>query len=38
MEIAATDPKHGVVFYTLDLQKKDKPSFFHRTTECLNAT
>jgi hypothetical protein len=36
MEVAATDPKQGVIFYTLDLQKKDKPSFFRRTTECLN--
>ncbi len=36
MEIASLDPHQGVIFYTLDLQKKDKPSFFHRTTECMN--
>lgn len=36
MEVAATDPHQGVIFYTLELQKKDKPSFFRRTTECLN--
>jgi hypothetical protein len=36
MEVASLDPHQGVIFYTLDLQKKDKPSFFHRTTECMN--
>lgn len=35
MEFAATDPKQGVVFYTLDREKTDKPSFVRRTDQCI---
>ncbi|HEX5229386.1 MAG TPA: hypothetical protein VFW44_16835 [Bryobacteraceae bacterium] len=36
MEFAATDPKQGVVFYTLDREKTDKPSFVRRTDQCIS--
>ena len=36
MEFAATDPRQGVVFYTLDREKTDKPSFVRRTDQCLS--
>lgn len=35
LEIAATDPRQGVVFYTLDTQKVDRPHFARRDV-CLN--
>jgi hypothetical protein len=35
MEFAATDPKQGVVFYTLDREKTDQPSFVRRTDQCI---
>lgn len=35
MEFAATDPKQGVVFYTLEREKTDKPSFLRRTDQCI---
>jgi hypothetical protein len=34
LEFAALDPKQGVNFYTLDIEKTDKPSFDRRDT-CL---
>ncbi len=36
MEFAATDPTQGVVFYTLDREKTDKPSFLRRTDQCIS--
>jgi hypothetical protein len=36
MELAATDPKQGVVFYTLDRDKADKPEFVRRTDQCIS--
>jgi hypothetical protein len=36
MEFAATDPKQGVVFYTLDREKADKPEFVRRTDQCIS--
>jgi hypothetical protein len=36
MEFAALDPKQGVVFYTLDREKTDQPSFLRRTDECIS--
>jgi hypothetical protein len=36
MEFAATDPKQGVVFYTLDREKTDQPSFLRRTDQCIS--
>ncbi|MGP0074437.1 MAG: hypothetical protein ACLPWF_21185 [Bryobacteraceae bacterium] len=35
MEFAATDPKQGVVFYTLDREKTNQPSFTRRTDQCI---
>jgi len=34
LEVAALDPKQGMVFYTLDAQKSDKPEFVRRDS-CL---
>ncbi len=34
LELAALDPKQGMVFYTLDIQKSDKPQFVRRDA-CL---
>lgn len=34
LEFAALDPKQGVVFYTMDVKKVDKPEF-DRRTDCL---
>ena len=34
LELAALDPKQGMVFYTLDVQKSDKPQFVRRDA-CL---
>ncbi len=36
MEFAATDPKQGVVFYTMDRDKTDQPSFLRRSDECIS--
>ena len=34
LEMAALDPKQGMVFYTLDIQKSDQPQFIRRDA-CL---
>lgn len=34
LEVAALDPKQGMIFYTLDAQKSDKPEFIRRDS-CL---
>ena len=36
MEFAALDPKQGVVFYTLDREKTEKPSFLRRNDQCIS--
>lgn len=36
MEFAATDPTQGVIFYTLEREKTDKPSFLRRTDQCIS--
>jgi hypothetical protein len=36
MEIAATDARQGLIFYTLDREKTAKPSFLRRTDECIS--
>jgi hypothetical protein len=35
IEVIATDPREGVEFYTLDLEKKAKPEFLRRTMQCM---
>lgn len=35
LEIAALDPKQGVIFYTLDQEESDKPRFERRDAACL---
>ena len=35
LEFASVDPKLGVIFYTLDQKKVDKPHFDRRDTACL---
>jgi hypothetical protein len=35
LELAALDPTQGVIFYTLDVQKSDKPSFDRQELTCL---
>jgi len=35
MEFAASDPTQGVVFYTLEREKTDQPSFLRRTDQCI---
>lgn len=35
MEFAALDPKQGIIFYTLNREKTDKPSFLRRSDECI---
>ena len=35
MEVMATDPRQGVQFYTLALEKTVKPEFVRQTLECL---
>ena len=35
IEIAATDPQLGTVFYTLDQERVDKPQFRRQTESCL---
>jgi hypothetical protein len=36
MEFAATDPKQGIVFYTMEREKTDKPDFFRRSDQCIS--
>lgn len=36
MEVVATDPKLGVVFYTLEREKTAKPSFLRTTDQCIS--
>ncbi len=36
MEMIGLDPKQGVVFYTLDNDKTEKPQFLRRTDACLS--
>jgi len=35
LELIATDPKQGAIFYTLDKDKTDKPSFLRRSDQCV---
>lgn len=35
LEVSATDPKLGTVFYTLSQEKTDKPRFVRQTDSCL---
>ncbi len=35
LEVIATDPRQGVMFYTLDKEKTDKPSFLRRNDQCV---
>jgi hypothetical protein len=35
VEVAAVDPRQGVVFYTLDQEPAEKPRFERRDTSCL---
>ncbi len=35
LELIATDPRQGVMFYTLDREKTDKPSFLRRNDQCV---
>src|SRR5262249_14089491 len=35
-ELTALDPDQGLVFYTMDTQKAEKPRFERRFSECLN--
>jgi len=34
-EVMALDPKQGEIFYTLDMQKNDKPRFYREGIACL---
>jgi hypothetical protein len=36
LEIAATDPQLGLVFYRLDLRRSSRPPRFHRDNDCLS--
>ncbi len=36
MEFTALDPKLGIVFYTMEREKTEKPNFFRRTDECIS--
>jgi hypothetical protein len=36
LEMAALDPAHRIVFYTLDVQKSDHPRFERRERECTS--
>ena len=36
MELIGVDPKQGVTFYTLDIEKTDKPSFLRRNDQCVS--
>jgi len=35
LELISTDPRQGVMFYTLDKDKTDKPSFLRRNDQCV---
>jgi hypothetical protein len=35
-ELISADPVQGLIYYTLDTQKTDKPKFERRFSECLN--
>jgi hypothetical protein len=35
-EMTSVDPAQGLIFYTLDTQKSEKPRFERRFSECLN--
>jgi hypothetical protein len=35
-EMTSVDPTQGLIFYTLDTQKSEKPHFERRFSECLN--
>lgn len=35
IEVAVTDPKLGMVFYTLDQEKSEKPAFENQSASCL---
>ena len=35
-EMASLDPEQGLIFYTMDTQKAEKPRFERRFSECLN--
>jgi hypothetical protein len=35
MELIGVDPRQGVTFYTLDIEKTDKPSFLRRNDQCV---
>lgn len=35
LELASLDPKQGMVFYTLDVQRSDKPTFSRQGMACL---
>ncbi|MEO8052307.1 MAG: hypothetical protein ABI833_18005 [Acidobacteriota bacterium] len=36
IELAALDPKQGVIFYTLDVAKSEKPSFTRSDSACMS--
>ncbi len=36
MEFTALDPNQGIIFYTMERQKTERPVFFRRGLECLN--
>jgi hypothetical protein len=36
MEVISIDPKQGVMFYTLDVEKAARPSFLRRNDECVS--
>ena len=36
LELISMDPKQGVTFYTLDIEKTDKPSFLRRNDQCVS--
>jgi hypothetical protein len=36
MELISIDPRQGVMFYTLDRDKTDKPSFLRRSDQCVS--
>jgi hypothetical protein len=35
LEVVATDPKQGAIFYTLDQRRTDRPKFVRQTDSCL---
>ena len=36
LELTALDSNQGIVFYTIEKEKRDRPQFRRRTAECLN--